>query len=88
MSTRVRKLKMWNGKVFGGEWSDFNINVAETSQIKAAKLVSEVCGSQLSIHEFRSMYSEVWGNDMNGIVPQDPCVFVTAEGMDAPKRIA
>jgi len=86
MKTRNRKLKVWNGKVFSGEWSSFNINVAATSQSKAAKLVSDACGSKLSLSEFRKMYSNTWGNDMLLIVPQEPSVFVTVEG-DVPKRI-
>ena len=86
MKTRNRRLKLWNGKVFDGKLSDFNINVAATSQSKAAKLVAEACDSKLSLNEFRKMYSNVWGTDMSGIVPQEPCVFATKEN-ESPQRI-
>ena len=84
MGTRVRKLKCWNGNGFG-KFEKSHVCVAATSQGKAAKLVTDA-GQPVSVNEFRKMFNDVWGSDMSGIVPQEPCVFVVKDG-EAPERV-
>lgn len=76
MKTKSRTLKVWNGRGHG-KLDRKHISVAAYSKKQAAELVSEACNTCVSVSEITVYYAPCWGNDMNGINPVEPCVYVT-----------
>lgn len=82
----AKKLKMWNGRGLG-RLNNYHISVAAYSQKQAAELVSEASGIRAGISEIRDYYSPCWGNSMDGITPEIPCVWIEVKHSGQPKRI-
>lgn len=68
-------LKFWNGRGHG-KYERKHMNVAAYSRNQATELLSQACGIRISSSEVRIYYSQCWGNDMAGIKPEHPCVYV------------
>ncbi len=82
----MRQLKKWNGRGGGGKQGTFYI--AAYSQKQAAELYVMAGGYQMgSIGEIQKYYSNTWGIAMNGIEPQNPCVYHAKDRDDKPKLI-
>lgn len=74
----TKKLKKWNGPgPCSGIYNKWRINVAAYSQKQAVELIDTyVPNSFASITEIREYFSPCWGNDMEGISPIDPSLYV------------
>lgn len=85
-----RELKKWNGRGHG-QYERKSICVAAYSIKQAAELVSLACYGRTDMigsSEIKVYYSGCWGNPMEGITPDRPCVYV-GEGVsrDQPTKI-
>lgn len=81
-NTKVRTLKLFNGRSHGSEYKEYHVYVAAYSQKQAAELVSMACFGKehkdlISLSEITKYYHKgTWGNSMNGIIPVEPCVYI------------
>lgn len=82
----MKKLKLWNGRGHG-KYSRHHINIAAYSQKQAAALLSAVVNFHIGIYEITNYYSSVWGNDMDGIVPTEPGVWVVSDPYDGGRKV-
>lgn len=87
----MKSLKIWNGRGHG-KYNNGYIYVAAYSNKQACELVGKACEcyGPISANELTNYYHKgAWGNDMDGIVPTEPCVYVQEKrfGTDKPKRI-
>ena len=75
----MKKMKFWNGGGLDrGEHKGWHVNVCAHSQAKAVHLINELIpGMNMTLNYFRDMYSECWGDDMDGIEPNEPCIYLT-----------
>lgn len=84
-SSSNRGLKIWNGRSHGGKYRNHCVYVAATSMKQAAELVSKACygvefTDRISPSEISKYFSKgSWGNRMNGIKPDEPCVYLCDE---------
>ena len=87
-ATPKRTLRFWNGRGTG-KYTGFHMNVAACSQKQAAALVGKACGmfGSVGVHEIRVYYADCWGNDMAGIKPTEPCVYVSGGTYYKPKKL-
>ena len=76
MSKQKRTLKLWNGRGHG-KYHKKHISVAAYSKKQAAEIISIACNSCISVSEITNYYSDCWGNNMDGINPEEPCVYVS-----------
>jgi hypothetical protein len=86
---KQKVLKIWNGRGHG-KFQKGHIYVAAYSQKQAAELVGTACGLgyPLGVSEIRNYYSfDCWGNDMQGIVPTEPCVYASEKHFGKPFRV-
>jgi len=78
----ARTLKIWNVRVHGHKYQRHHAYVAAYSMKQAAEMLSMAFyGSEhkdlISINEISKYYHKgAWGNDMNGIEPVEPCVYL------------
>jgi len=71
----AKQLKKWNGS--SGRTKYGHANIAAYTQKDAIELLKKVDGfSMMNLTHFRGYYSPCWGNDMNGIEPTEPCVYI------------
>lgn len=89
----MKKLKYWNGRGHG-MYSRHHISVAAYTQKQAAELVSRACYPNsrsavpwINVREIREYYSPCWGDDMDGVVPDAPCLYVKENGAQRLKII-
>ena len=73
----AKKLKIWNGRTYGKYRKFDTTYVAAYSQKQAVEIIEKACGLWLSANEIRNYFSPCWGNSMKGIVPTEPCVYVS-----------
>ena len=73
-----KKLKVWNGgRIYVGKYKNCHVNVAAYSQQGAVDLINEhVPNASITVGELKKYYADVWGNDMAGITPTEPCLYV------------
>lgn len=76
MSKKQRTLKLWNGRGHG-KYSKKHISVAAYSKKQAAEIISAACNSIVSVNEISNYYANCWGDNMVGINPEQPCVYVS-----------
>lgn len=80
---KVRELKKWNGRnCRGGSFC-----IAAYSQQQAAELLNKVSGTRGGTSEIKNYFSPTWGNDMNGIIPTEPCVYEIKENWKNQKPV-
>lgn len=77
-----KKLKIWNGRSYGRKYERHHVYVAAYSVTEAARLVSLACfkyeDNLVPINEINVYYNkDVWGNIMDGIIPTEPCVYLS-----------
>lgn len=83
----AKTLKIWNGRGHG-KFDRGHIYVAAFSKKQAAELISQACGYRVSVSEITVYYSPCWGNPMNGITADEPCVYASEKMYDEkPQRI-
>lgn len=81
----MKTLKIWNGRTHGHIYRRHHVYVAAYSIKQAAELVSMACFGEdhkdlVSTSEINHYYSKgCWGNVMNGIIPEEPCVYMCDE---------
>lgn len=87
LKSKLKPLKKWNGRAFGGMRGSFY--VAAYSATQAAKLITTAAGSpQMSgVSEIKKYYSPRWGTPMEGINPEYPSVYYQKNYSDTPKLI-
>jgi len=90
--TTTGKLKLFNFYVNVGIYKYQHCYVAHESLPKAAEIASSVLfgnPSQISKSEANKYWHKnAWGNKMDGIVPTEPCVWVSERNADAkPQRL-
>lgn len=72
MTTKKRKLKVWNGHLLfinsdeGALSKDKHVNICAYSQEDALALLSEY-GHSMTLGYFRNYWFNCWGNSMDGI---------------------
>lgn len=71
----MKALKLWNGRGHG-KYAKDHISVAAYSKKQAAEIISIACESYVTVNEITHYYSNCWGNNMNGIKPAQPCVYI------------
>lgn len=87
-----KELKIWNGRGHG-KFSNGHIYVAAYSQKQAAELVSIACYGEehpdlIRTNEIKNYYHKgSWGIRMDGIVPTEPCVYVSEKMFGEPIKI-
>lgn len=85
---KIKRLKIWNGRGHGKYDREYTIYVAAYSQAEAARLVAAACEALVTVSEIRKYYHpNAWGKRMQGIVPTEPCVYVTKGYNGAPQKI-
>ncbi len=73
----AKKLKVWNGGgIYQGEYRNFSINVCAHTKKEAIELICKHLAPNISASHFSDFFSNCWGNDMQGIEPTEPCVYV------------
>lgn len=75
----TKRLKIWNGRGHG-KFSSQHIYVAAYSMAEAARLISQSCydiSDRISVQEIKNYYSDCWGNVMKGIIPTEPCLYIS-----------
>ena len=84
----AKKLKIWNGSGCGSEYINGHLYVAAYSQKQAVEVINQACSSNVTISHFKNYFSEgSWGNDMNHIIPTEPCVYAAKHFRDKPTKI-
>lgn len=82
-----KQLKKWNGRIWI-EGKQSKCNIAAYSQKQAADLLTQASGVRNALGEIKIYFSPTWGNSMNGITPEEPCLYVEDKLNDTPpKRI-
>ncbi len=72
----AKTLKIWNGRGHG-RYNRYHVYVAAYTQKQAVELINTALSAYITTNEIRDYYAEgAWGNDMNGIEPVEPCVYV------------
>ena len=71
----MKVLKVWNGRGHR-KYDKAHIYVAAYSQKQAIELVNEACNCWIGLSEIRNYYSPVWGDNMEGIEPTEPCLYI------------
>ncbi len=83
----AKVLKIWNGRGHG-KYNRGHIYVAAYSQKQATELIAKACETYIGSSEIRNYYSlGCWGNSMEGIVPTEPCVYVSPKYHDKPIKV-
>lgn len=82
--TTKKKLRLFNGRSHGSKYWRHHVYVAAYSMAEAARLVSKACydgpEDYISVSEIKVYYGkDAWGNKMNGIIPDEPCVYMYDE---------
>lgn len=76
----AKALKIWNGRGHG-KFNHGHFYVAAYTKKEACELISIAAGREnwpISLHELNTYYSEgAWGNQMDGIIPTEPCLYAT-----------
>lgn len=87
----AKELIKWNGRAQGNLRGIFY--VAAYTQKQAAELIAKACGYLASdgsrfLSEIRIYYTKgSWGNPMDGITTNEPCVYHQTSYFTPPKRI-
>ena len=78
-----KELKKWNGRVYGifgrwhnGKYKDARINIAAYSRKHASEILSIACQTRVAATEIAVYFSDCWGNNMIGVEPTEPSVWV------------
>lgn len=74
----TRKLKLWNGRCYGG-MERMHANIAAYTQKEAIELGQQAFSS-FTRTELTQYWSNCWGNDMVGVTPTVPGVWITYGG--------
>lgn len=81
----MKTLKIWNGRSSGSKYNRHHVYVAAYSTKQAAELVSLACfgvgrKDLIPVREINVYYSKgAWGDTMNGIIAEEPCVYMCDE---------
>lgn len=79
----MKKLKIWNGRSHGHIYDGHTVYIAAYSVKQAAELASMACFGPkfpniITKNEINVYYSKnAWGNAMEGITAEEPCVYMT-----------
>ncbi len=88
----ARGLKLYNGRPHGKylkkqDYKDAHFNIAAFGKSQARLIIDEFAGTRLSQREIREYYAECWGNNMAGIVPDKPGLWVTYRVVEEGKYV-
>lgn len=71
----AKKLKLWNGRGHGKDYNAGSFYVAAYSVKQAAEIISAFSNRYLTSWEINTYYSNCWGTPINGITPNEPCLY-------------
>jgi len=71
----ARKLRIWNGRGHGRLLGNHHFYVAAYSVREAVQIINEHAKCHITSNEINEYYSQCWGNPMNGITPETPCLY-------------
>ena len=73
----AKKLKVWNGGgIYYGEYKNWHVNVCATSRKEAVEIMNKYLSCNYTASYMGTHFSDCWGNDMDGIEPTEPCLYV------------
>lgn len=82
-----KKLIKFNGRSCGSKYPRGTFYIAAYSTAEAARLYEQVVNSS-GVSEIRTYYHKgQWGNRMNGIEPEYPCIYYSENWNGTPKLI-
>jgi hypothetical protein len=81
-----RKLRIWNGR---GDYRKFpgHFYVCATTKKRAVELVTQAGRAFFSMRELNEYWSELWGNPMKGVTPEEGVWYVNPEEHLSSKKV-
>lgn len=95
----AKTLKLWNGRGYSVRKNDdpiwqqvpyngsVNICAAAYSRADLRRLIEEYCGTAPSDNELKTFWTDCWGKDMEGIVPERGLWFKYGYDPEKPVKI-
>lgn len=84
---KEKELKLFNGRAHG-QYLNSSFSIAAYTKKQAAELIGKATGSTANYTtEIREYYADCWGSNMAGIIPTEPCVYVTGIKYSEPLRL-